>query len=98
MVIDGTYDIEMDTPIGRQEAKLTMKADGGKLTGMMENSMGKTDITGTVVGNDVAWGIELNSPIGNMKLEFSGRVSGDEISGEAKIGSFGTSPFKGNKV
>jgi len=98
MAIDGTYNIEIDTPMGKQEAKLNMKADGNKLTGTMENDMGKNDITGTTKGNDVSWGLEINSPMGNMKLEFNGKVSGDEITGEVKIGSFGSSHFKGIKV
>jgi hypothetical protein len=98
MAIDGTYDVEIDTPMGKQEAKLTVKADGGNLTGTMENDMGKNDISGTIKNNDVSWGMELNSPMGNMKLEFSGKVTGGEITGEVKLGAFGTAPFKGRKV
>jgi hypothetical protein len=98
MAIDGTYNIEIDTPMGTQEAKLNIKAAGSQLTGTMENSMGKNDIDGTFKGNDVSWGIEINSPMGNMKLEFNGKVSGDEIAGKVKIGSFGAFSFQGSKV
>jgi hypothetical protein len=98
MAIDGIYNIEIDTPMGTQEAKLNMKASGDQLTGTMENNMGKNDITGTVKGNAVSWVMEINSPMGNMKLEFSGKVTGDEIAGEVKIGSFGVSHFNGSKV
>jgi hypothetical protein len=98
MAIDGTYEMEIDTPMGKQEAKLTMKAAGNKLTGTMENSMGKNDISGIVNGNDASWELELSSPMGSMKLEFSGKVTGVEIAGKVKIGSFGTSQFTGRKV
>jgi hypothetical protein len=98
MAIDGIYNIEIDTPMGKQEAKLVIKTEGSKITGTMENSMGKNDITGSVKNNELSWGMELNSPMGSMNLEFSGKVTGNEISGEVKIGSFGVSPFKGNKV
>ena len=98
MAVDGIYNLEVDTPMGKQEAKLTIKTAGNKLTGTMENSMGKNDIAGAVKGNDVSWDMELNSPMGNMKLEFSGKVTGVEITGEVKIGSFGTSRFTGRKV
>jgi hypothetical protein len=98
MTIDGTYNIEIDTPMGKQEAKLNMKAAGNKLTGTMENTMGNSDITGTVKGSDVSWEMELNSPMGSMKLEFSGKVTGGEIKGEVKIGSFGSAQFTGSKV
>jgi hypothetical protein len=98
MAVDGTYNLTIDTPMGKQEAKLVMKASGNKLTGTMENDMGKNDITGTVKGNDVSWEMELNSPMGNMKLEFTGKLTGVEIAGEVKIGTFGTSQFTGRKV
>ena len=98
MAVDGIYNLEIDTPMGKQEAKLTIKTAGNKLTGTMENSMGKNDIAGTVKGNDVSWGMELNSPMGDLKLEFTGKVTGVEITGEVKIGSFGTSRFTGRKV
>ncbi len=98
MAIDGTYNIEIDTPMGKQESKLTLKSVGGKLTGSMESQMGKNDFTGTVTGDEVAWAQEISSPMGNMKLEFKGKVSGNDISGEVKAGDFGTSPFKGKKA
>ena len=56
MAVDGTYKIEIDTPMGKQEAKLTLKTAGEKLSGTMESSLGKTDFSGgTVKGNAVSW-------------------------------------------
>jgi len=98
MAIDGIYKIEIDTPMGKQEANLVIKTEGSKITGTMENSMGKNDITGSVKNNELSWEMELNSPMGSMKLEFSGKVSGNQITGEVKIGSFGVSHFHGSKV
>jgi hypothetical protein len=99
MAIDGTYKIEIDTPMGKQEATLTLKTAGDKLSGTAESMFGKTDFSGgTVKGNAVAWINEISSPMGNMKLEYSGKVSGNDISGEVKAGDFGTSPFKGKRV
>jgi hypothetical protein len=98
MSVDGTYSIEINTPIGKQEGKLTLKEDGGKLSGRVEASLGQKDFTGTVAGNNVAWSMEFSSPIGKMKLDFKGSVSGSVISGEVKTGSFGTSAFTGTKI
>ncbi|OGN98359.1 MAG: hypothetical protein A2Y89_00600 [Chloroflexi bacterium RBG_13_51_18] len=98
MAVDGTYNIEIDTPMGKQESKLTLKSDGAKLSGTMESSFGKNDFTGTVKGDEVSWSMEINSPMGNMKLDYKGKVAGNDISGEVKAGDFGTSPFKGKKV
>ena len=98
MAIDGTYNIEIDTPMGKQEAKLDIKASGSKLTGMIESAMGQNDINGTVKYNNVSWGMEITSPMGSLKLEFNGKVTGDEIKGEVKMGTFGVSQFEGRKV
>ena len=98
MAVDGTYQIEIDTPMGKQEAKLTLKAAGAKLTGTMESAMGKNDFTGAVKGNEVSWDMEINSPMGKMALSYKGKIAGSDISGEVVAGSFGSSPFKGKKV
>ena len=99
MAVDGTYKIEIDTPMGKQEATLTLKTAGDKLSGTMESGFGKTDFSGgTVKGDAVAWNTEISSPMGNMKLEYSGKISGNDISGQVKAGDFGTSPFKGKRV
>jgi len=99
MAVDGTYKIEIDTPMGKQESKLTLKAAGSKLGGTMESSFGTTNFSGgTVKGNEVSWNLEISGPMGKMALAYKGKVVGNAISGEVKAGDFGTSPFKGKKV
>jgi hypothetical protein len=98
MAIDGTYIIEIDTPLGKQKARVALKTEGNKLRGTAETPMGNTDLTGAANGNDITCEMKIKSPIGNMKLEFTGRISGDDITGQAKAGSFGCFPFKGKKV
>jgi hypothetical protein len=98
MAIDGTYKIEIDSPMGKQEATLTLKTDGDKLTGTDESFFGKHAFTGTVKGDTVTWTSDVSTPMGSIKLEYTGKVSGDDISGEVKAGSFGSSPFKGKRV
>jgi hypothetical protein len=60
--------------------------------------MGKNDFTGTVKGDEITFDLNINSPMGEMKLGFRGKVTGDNIAGEVKLGDFGSSPFKGKKV
>jgi len=100
MAVDGTYNIEIDTPIGKQTASLVIKADGYALSGSVEAEMGGLNefSGGTVNGDEVAWAMELDSPMGKINLEYKGKVTGDEISGEVKAGNFGTSPFKGKRA
>ncbi len=100
MAIDGDYNVEIDTPMGKQTAKLTLKTDGNSLSGSVDSSMGGVAefSGGTVNGDEIAWAMTINSPMGSIDLEYKGKVTGDEISGEVKAGNFGTSPLKGTRA
>jgi hypothetical protein len=98
MPVDGNYKIEIDTPMGKMEEKFILKTKGSVLTGRTESQMGSHDITGKVNGNQFGWESDLESPMGKMHLTVTGKVAGDDISGEVKAGDFGTSPFKGKRV
>ena len=99
MAVDGTYNMEIDTPMGKQTSKLTLKTDGNALSGTMESAFGTMEFSGGAVsGDEVAWVMEVSGPMGSMKLEHKGTVTGDDISGEVKVGDFGTSPFKGTRI
>jgi hypothetical protein len=98
MAIDGTYKIEIDSPMGKQETKLTFKTKGAALTGSSESAMGTTTFAGKVNGDQVTWDSEINGPMGKMQLSFTGKIKGNDFSGEVKAGMFGTFPFKGKRV
>lgn len=99
MAVDGTYELEIETPIGTQSAKLTLKTDSNALSGFVESQLGNKDFSGgSVNGDEISCEMEIESPIGKMDLEFHGKVTGDDIAGEVKMGDFGSSPFKGKRV
>jgi hypothetical protein len=99
MAIDGTYQIELDTPMGKQQAKLVLKTDGATLTGSTDSSFGLHTLSnGTVNGDQLTWQTEIMGPMGQMELTYQGKVTGDEISGKVKLGNFGTSDFSGKRV
>jgi hypothetical protein len=98
MAIDGNYQIEIESPLGTQTVKLTLKVNGAVLNGSSESSFGKSTFTGKVRGDEVSWDNETNSPVGKMQMSFTGRVIGSDFSGNVKAGYFGTYPFKGKKI
>jgi carbon-monoxide dehydrogenase large subunit len=98
MTIDGTYKIETDTPMGKQEGTLVLKTDGDKLSGTAESMMGKQEFTGTISGDSLTWTMKMTSPMGDMELVWTAKVTGDAIAGEVKAGNFGSSPFKGKRI
>ena len=99
MAVDGTYEITVDTPMGAQSITLTLKTDGNALSGKIDSPMGAQEFSGgNVSGDDISWNMEIESPMGKMNLEYKGKVTGDDITGEVKAGDFGSSPFKGRRV
>jgi putative heme iron utilization protein len=98
MAFEGTYKTYIQTPMVKPHATLVFKTDGDKLNGTAESMMGKTDFTGTVKGDEITFDMNITSPMGDMKLGFLGKVTGDNIAGEVKMGNFGSSAFKGKKV
>ena len=99
MAIDGSYNIDMTTPMGNQSAKLTLKTDGTSLSGSVSGAQGEQSFDGgTVSGDDATWTIQISGPMGEMKIDFKATVSGDGISGTAQLGSYGSADFKGTRA
>jgi len=99
MAIDGTYNIDMESPMGKRTGKLTLKTDGSSLSGSYAGERGEQAFEGgTVEGDGVAWSIQMSGPMGQIQLDFEGAVSGDEISGQVQLGSYGSATFKGTRA
>ena len=95
MAVDGNWNITMSTPMGERNATLTLKNAGGTLTGTQGADGNSGEIfDGTANGDDVAWKISITNPM-PLTLAFTGKVSGDTMSGEMGIGPMGSFPFKG---
>ena len=98
MAVDGTWNVTMSTPMGDRKATLTLKNDGGKLTGTQAAEGNSAEIfDGTANGDDVAWKVSITNPM-PLTLAFTGKVSGDAISGEMGIGPMGSFPFTGKRA
>ena len=98
MAADGNWNLVMSTPMGDRNATLNLKAAGGTLTGTQGADGNSTEIfDGTVNGDDLAWKVSITNPM-PLTLEFTGKVSGDAISGEMGIGIMGNFPFTGKRA
>jgi len=95
MAIDGKWNITIKTPMGDQGGVLTLKQEGDALTGEMSGPNGAAPIeNGKVDGDTLSWHAKVTSPM-PITLEFTGKTDGDSISGDVKLGAFGTSTFSG---
>ena len=98
MAVDGNWNITMSTPMGERKATLTLKNAGGTLTGTQGADGNSAEIfDGSAKGDDVAWKVSITNPM-PLTLEFTGKVSGDSMTGEMGIGPMGSFPFTGTKA
>lgn len=98
MAVDGNWNVTLSTPMGDRKTTLSLKSTGGTLTGTQGADGDSTEIfEGTVNGDDVAWKVSITNPM-PLTLSFSGKVSGDSMSGEAGIGPMGSFPFTGSRA
>ena len=99
MSVDGSYKVELQTTLGPQPISLILKTDGAFLSGTMDGHFGSQSFSGgTVNGNELAWSVNLQSPMGVMQLDVKGTVNGDSIEGQVQLGSFRPTPFKGKRA
>lgn len=79
--ITGKWKGTAESPNGTIERTFTFKVDGDKLTGETESQMlGKAAINdGKIDGDNLSFSINANFQGNEMKLEYKGKVTGDEI-------------------
>jgi hypothetical protein len=78
--IDGKWTAEVQGGKGPQTQTLTLKADGEKLTGTMDNGRGGVDISeGMLHGNDVMFKVVREFNGNKFEQNYKGTVSGDEL-------------------
>ena len=98
MSADGTWNLVIDTPMGKQNASIVLASAGNNLTGTVTDGFGQVDITdGVVDGNQLSWSQKMTKPFA-MTLGFAVTIDGDEMTGSVQAGSFGTSPLTGTRV
>src|ERR1700692_3285641 len=79
--VAGTWKAMAEGPNGSMERTFVFKVDGNKLTGETTSTMmGKSTITdGKVDGDNLSFTITGKIQDNEMKLNYKGKVTGDEI-------------------
>jgi hypothetical protein len=93
--VDGVWKITVRGPTGAEVTTLKLETVDGVLTGT-QTGQGQTSeiLDGKADGNNVFWANQVTKPL-KMKVEFTGVVDGDAISGKVKAGFAGSFPFSG---
>lgn len=79
-LVEGKYNLSLNTPIGEITGTLELKKINGSLCGTLETMGTKNNFTGgTVEGNKCAFSGEFKTPIGPITYEILGIVEGDNL-------------------
>jgi hypothetical protein len=65
---------------------LTLTQDGQKLTGTLHGGRGDSPVTGTISGNNITLSVTRQTQNGEMKIDYTGTVSGDSMKGTVMMG------------
>jgi hypothetical protein len=95
MSVQGTYTLQVKTPVGTQEGKLSLAVDGQTLSGVLITPKGDSSFDGgTVSGDHVTFTAKLRTPMGRMKAYVEGDVVGDRLTATARL-PLGTARIEG---
>ncbi len=89
--VAGKWTASFETQIGVQTYTYEFKVDGGKITGSAKSNFGTAKITeGTVQGNDVSFVEMLDFQGQQLRIEYKGKIAGDEMKLTRQVGDVGT--------
>ena len=98
MSVDGNWTMVLATPMGEQEATLTLTSADGILTGTQSAQGRSAEITdGAVKGDELKWTASITDPM-PLTLTFTGTVDGDTMSGHVAIGPIWRFPFNATRL
>jgi hypothetical protein len=98
MSIDGTYQVTVKTPLGKQKGKLNIASSGNTFSGSLETGSGATHFSGGLIdGDTLRWQAETKTPMGAFEVSYTATIDGSRITGEAST-PMGKAPLEGKKV
>lgn len=97
VVIDGSWKMVIATPMGPQPMTGRFATKGSWLKGSLASDQGTQDFEGTVTGNLLQWEMKVTKPM-RLTLKYELLIEGDTISGNAKLGIFGTAKVTGRRA
>ncbi len=96
--ISGKWTTAIQTGIGVMNYTFDFKVEGAKLTGKavmsMDGGSSESAITeGSVKGDQISFVETLKVQGQELRVEYKGTISGDEIHGSRQVGSYGDEEF-----
>ncbi len=96
--VDGDWDGGFETPGGARPFKITLKADGEKLSGTVKRPSGDVPLTGTIKGSDITFAYTINYGGNDLTLSFAGKVTGERMGGTLSFSGQAEAPWTAKRV
>lgn len=96
----GTWNLTIDSPLGKQRAKVTLTQSAGSWDGTSLDLISGEDsacFNIEVNGKDVGWQQHITKPM-KLKLTYKLTLDGDRLTGKVKAGLFPASKVVGERV
>ena len=89
--ITGKWTASFDTQVGVQKYTYDFKVEAGKNTGTAKSNFGDAKISeGTIQGDEVAFVENLDFQGQTLRIEYKGKVAGDEMKLTRNVGDVAT--------
>lgn len=95
--VSGTWIMDVQTPAGSGKPTFVLVQKGDNLSGTYKGAMGEAAVTGTVQGNDIVLTYKVSGQGGDLNVQYSGKLEGNNMSGKVSLGQYGEGTFKGTK-
>ena len=86
--VSGKWTASFETQIGVQNYTYDFKVSGEKLTGTAKSNFGEGPVDGTVKGDQIDFVENLSMEGQQIRIVYTGKISGDEIKFTRKVGDF----------
>jgi D-glucosaminate-6-phosphate ammonia-lyase len=95
--VSGTWELNVESPMGSRASDAIFTQTGETLGGKMVSPRGEVPLTGTIDGDAVKFGINVNVQGQSLQIDYSGTITGDTMSGTVMFGSFGDGKWTGKR-
>ncbi|MDE8653110.1 xanthine dehydrogenase family protein molybdopterin-binding subunit [Novosphingobium album (ex Liu et al. 2023)] len=95
---DGDWAVTMKPPMGpAQQMTAHFETAGDALSGYLKSPEGQQGFTGTVEGNRLKFDLHVEKPI-KITLKYDLAITGDTLTGKAKMGMMGSAKVSGERI
>jgi hypothetical protein len=96
-MVQGKWQITINTPMGEKSGVLELQVSSKTLTGSLSDADHHVAISnGKIEGNKLSWQAKITKPM-HLNFKFTATVDEDRISGAARH-MLGTATFRGTRV